>query len=212
MFWVYLVFALLAGVALLLFFSPVVATLDTQRGEFAIRWTPLLRARSPLPGGPGPARFYLAGIPLRFPRFRRKPRPEKARKKKSSRVLERLPRIFRFFRYCAADPYLRRSVVVAGGKLARESLRSFGLSRWHAEVSLPDPALNGMLAGWAAAARWIAPGRWAQDPVGVNFMGRNWLAVEVRFYPHRMALAGGLFLFRLPHRVLLGHWLASKTS
>ena len=212
MFWVYFFFGLMAGVSLLFFLSPVVATLDTKRGEFAVRWTPLFRMRAPWSGGLEGARIYLAGIPLRLPRFRRKPRLRKAREKKPSRVLEHLPRIFRFFRYCAADSYLRRAVMIAGGKLARESFRSFELSRWHAEVSLPDPALNGMLAGWAAAARWIAPARWADNPVGVNFMGRNWLTLEVRFYPYLMALAGGLFLFRLPHRAIFGHWLESKTS
>ena len=212
MFWLYLFFGLLAGIALLLFCSPVVAIVNTNRGELSVRWTALLRARYPLPGGSGPARLYLAGIPVPFPRFRRK--PEKTREKKPR--LARFPRIFRFLRYCAADSYLRRAVVVAGGKLARGSLRSFGLSRWHAQVSLPDPALNGMLAGWIAAARatrWFAPARWpGGSPVGVNFMGQNWLELEVRFYPYRMALAGSAFVFRLPHRAIVGHWLASKTS
>jgi hypothetical protein len=206
-----LFFGSLAGITLLLFLNPLVVAVNTNRGEFAVRWTALFRARYPLPGGSGPARLYLAGIPVPFPRFRRKPRPEKVRKKKPR--LAGFPRIFRFLRYCAADSYLRRAVVVAGGKLARGSLRSFGLSRWHAEVSFPDPALNGMLAGWLAAARHMAPARWAGgSSVGVNFMGQNWLELEVRFYPYRMALAGGAFLIRLPHRAILGHWLASKTS
>jgi hypothetical protein len=218
-FWIYLFFGLLAGITLALFCSPLVATVNTNRREFALRWTVLFRARYPLPGGSGPARIYLAGIPLRFPWFRRKPRPDKVREKKPRP--SRFPRIFRFLRYCAKDSYLRRAVVVAGGKLARGSLRSFGLSRWHTEVSFPDPALNGMLAGWIAAARatrWFVPARWAGSPVGVNFMGQNWLELEVRFYPYRMVLAGSAFVFRLPHRAILRHWrqsghrLASKTS
>ena len=211
MFWIYLFFGLLAGTVLLLFCSPLVAVVNTSRREFAVRWTALFRAQFPLPGGSGPARLYLAGIPVPFPRFRRKPRPEKVREKKPRPA--RFPRIFRFLRYCAADSTLRRAVVIAGGKLARGSLRSFGLARWHAEVSFPDPALNGMLAGWIAATRWAGG-----SPVGVNFMGRNWLDLEVRFYPYRMALAGGAFAFRLPHRAILRHWrhsgpwLAEKTS
>ena len=211
MFWIYLFLGLSAGIALVLFFSPLVATVNTRRREFAVRWTVLFRALLPLPGGSGPARLYLAGIPVPFPRFRRRPRPEKVREEKPRPA--RLPRILRFLRYCAADNYLRRAVVVAGGKLARGAVRSFGLSRWHAEVSLPDPALNGMLAGWIAATRWAGG-----SPVGVNFMGQNWLELEVRFYPYRMVLAGGAFVFRLPHRAILrhwrqsGHWLASKTS
>ena len=211
MFWIYLFLGLPAGIALVLFFSPLVATVNTRRREFAVRWTVLFRALLPLPGGSGPARLYLSGIPVPFPRFRRRPRPEKVREEKPRPA--RLPQIFRFLRYCAADNYLRRAVVVAGGKLARGAVRSFGLSRWHAEVSLPDPALNGMLAGWIAATRWAGG-----SPVGVNFMGQNWLELEVRFYPYRMVLAGGAFVFRLPHRAILrhwrqsGHWLASKTS
>ena len=217
MLWIYLFFALLAGIALILFCSPLVATVNSRRRELAVRWTVLFRALVPLPGGSGPARLYLAGIPVRFPRFRRRPRPEKVRKKKPRPEL--FPRIFRFLRYCAADSYLRRAVVIAGGKLARGSVHSFGLSRWHAEISLPDPALNGMLAGWIAATRsiaatrWISPTRRAGDSsIGVNFLGRNWLELEVRFYPYRMALAGGAFVFRLPNRAIVGHWLASKTS
>jgi hypothetical protein len=212
-FWIELFFGLTAGIALLLFCSPLVATLNTSRGEFGLRWTVLLRAQHPLPGGSGPARFYLAGIPVSFPRFRRKPRPEKVRKKKP-----RPPRIFRFLRYCAADSSLRSAVVVAGGKLARGSLHSFGLARWQAELSFSDPALNGMLAGWVAATRWIPARSAGGSLIGVNFMGRNWLELEVRFYPYRMALAGGAFLVRLPHRAILRHWrhsgrwLASKTS
>ena len=217
MFWIYLFFGLLAGITLILFCSPVVATVDTNRGQLGVRWTVLLRARYPLPVGSGPPRLYLAGIPVPFPRFRRKLRTEKVRKKKPRPA--RFPRIFRFLRYCAADSYLRRTVVVAGGKLARGSVRSFGLSRWNAEVSFSDPALNGMLAGWIAATRSIAatrPTRWVGgSPVGVNFMGRNWLELEVRFYPYRLVLAGSAFVFRLPHRAIVGcwgHWLASKTS
>lgn len=209
--WIYLFFAVLAGITLILFCSPLVATVNTSRRELAVRWTVLFRALVPLPGGSGAVRLYLAGIPVPLPLFRRKPRPAKVRKKKPRREL--LPRIFRFLRYCAADSYLRRAVVIAGGKLARGSLRSFGLSRWQAEVSLPDPALNGMLAGWIAATRWIAPARRAGGrSVGVNFLGRNWLELEVRFYPYRLALAGSAFVFRLPHRAIAGHWMASKTS
>ena len=211
MLWIYLFFALLAGTALILFCSPLVATVNSRRRELAVRWTVLFRALVPLPGGSGPARLYLAGIPVRFPRFRRRPRSEKVRRKKPRPEL--FSRIFRFLRYCAADSYLRRAVVIAGGKLARGSLHSLGLSRWHAEISLPDPALNGMLAGWMAATRWISPARRAGGgSVGVNFLGRNWLELEVRFYPYRLALAGGAFAFRLPHRAIVGHWLASKTS
>ena len=217
MFWIYLVVAFLAGIALILFFSPLVAVVNTNRRELAVRWTVLFRALVPLPGGSRPARLYLAGIQVPFPRFRRKKRREKVRKKMPRPEL--YSRIFRFLRYCAGDRDLRQAVVVAGGKLARGSLHSFGVPRWHAEVSLPDPALNGMLAGWIAATNWIAPARTTGGgSVGVNFMGRNWLEVEIRFYPYRLALAGGAFVFRLPHWAFLRHWthsgrrLASKIS
>jgi hypothetical protein len=63
-----------------------------------------------------------------------------------------------------------------------------------------------MLAGWLAATGWKGARQ-----VGVNFLGRNWLQLEVRFYPYRMALAGAAFLIRLPHRSIIGHWLESKS-
>jgi hypothetical protein len=157
-----------------------------------------------MPGGTGGPQLYLAGFPVPFPqrdRTARKPRKEKPRRDGS-----RLPRIFRFLLYCAADAHLRRALMVQGGKLARGSLHSFELSRWNAAVSLPDPALNGMLFGWLAATGWKG-GR----QVGVNFLGRNWLELEVRFYPYRMALAGTAFLIGLPHRSIIGHWLESKS-
>jgi len=108
---------------------------------------------------------------------------------------------------------------VQGEKLARGTVQSFEVGRWHAELSFADPAANGMLAGWLAASRgagWpaCAQASASRPRVGVNFLGRNWLQLEVRLYPYRLALAGSAFLVRLPHRTILRywrHWLASKT-
>jgi len=203
MFWLWLFLGLLAGLAAVLLCSPVVSTVDTRRAELGVRWTALFRARYPLPGRTGSAQLYLAGFPVPFPRRERG--DKKPRKEKPRREGARLPRIFRFLLYCAADAHLRRALIVRGGKLARGSLHSFELSQWNAAVSLPDPALNGMLFGWLAATGWKGSRR-----VAVNFLGRNWLDLEVRFYPYRMVLAFAAFLIRLPHRSIIGHWLESK--
>ena len=68
--------------------------------------------------------------------------------------------------------------------------------RLHCEVSLPDPALNGML--WGALATVDAASRtWLQ----CNFIGRNEVRTEVRLYPHRVVKTVLLFscTFRIGH-------------
>ena len=202
-FWFFLILGLTAGIAVVLFCSPIVVTVDTNKGEVAVCWTALLRGVSPLPGRDGRARLYLAGIPVPLPRIKHKRRKKEPRKHEPGRGALR---VFRFLVSCAADARLRKAIVVPGGKLARGTVRSFELSRWHAELSFADPAANGMLAGWLAATRGAV-----RLPVGVNFLGRNWLELEVRLYPYRLVLAGSAFLLRLPHRAILRQWVASKT-
>jgi hypothetical protein len=194
-FWLLLLLGFMVGIALVLFLSPMVTTLSTDRHELEIRWTALLRVVHPLRKDGEGARLYLAGMHVPFPRIERKPR--KAEPPRQRDVF----RLIRFLLSCAADARLRRAVVVQGGRLARRTVQSFELSHWHAELSFADPAANGMLAGWLAATRGSS-----HSPVGVNFMGRNWLEVEVRLYPYRLAFAGAAFLLSLPHRAIYRHW------
>jgi hypothetical protein len=78
------------------------------------------------------------------------------------------------------------------------------VSRWHGAVSLPDPALNGMLWGSLAAFNWGPRMRW-----DCNFIGRNELHTEVRFYAHRAARVLLLFFMQLPYWAVYRHWRAS---
>jgi len=203
-FWLLLLLGFLLGIALVLFLNPIVTRINTRKQEVDIRWTALLRIVHPLHKEGEVTRLYLAGIRVPFPRSERKPRKTEPAKRERPRDVFRL---IRFLLACAADARLRRAVVVQGGRLARRTVQSFELSHWHAELSFADPALNGMLAGWLMAARGSS-----RHPVGVNFLGRNWLEVEVRLYPYRLAFAGLVFLVSLPHRAILRHWRYSATS
>ncbi|MGH9783230.1 MAG: hypothetical protein ACRD88_03515 [Terriglobia bacterium] len=203
--WFLLLLGLAVGIAVALFLNPIAVTVDTNRGVLEARWTALLRVQWPL-GQDGGARWFLAGMPFPLPRIGRERPGREPRERKPRSAGLQFSRLFRFLRFCASDSALRRAIVVQGGKLARGAVRSFELSHWHAEFSFADPAVNGMLAGWLAATRWAG-----QSPVGVNFLGRNWLALEVRLYPYRLAMAGTVFLVQIPHRAILRQWLASKT-
>ena len=205
-FWFFLILGLTAGIAVVLFCSPLVMTVNTSGGVIEVRWTALLRGLWPLRKEGGGARLYVAGIPIPLPPLARKHRKKEVPEKKARSAVSPVSRLLRFLRFCAADARLRKAIVVPGGKLARGTVQSFELSRWHAELSFADPAANGMLAGWLAATRGAV-----RLPVGVNFLGRNWLELEVRLYPYRLVLAGSAFLLRLPHRAILRHWVASKT-
>jgi hypothetical protein len=78
------------------------------------------------------------------------------------------------------------------------------VSQLHCQVSLPDPALNGML--WGGLASVDAASRaWLQ----CNFMGRNEVQTEVRLYPRRLVKAVLVFFLQLPYRALLKQWRAS---
>ena len=71
------------------------------------------------------------------------------------------------------------------------------------DISLPDPALNGLLAGVLAASPWSD---WAG--VRANFNGENSLFLEVRFHPHRVFKAFLFFLPGLPYRAVFRQWRA----
>ena len=205
--WFLLLLGLAVGIAVVLFLNPIAMTVDTRRGELEVRWTALLRARWPLRQDGGDARWFFAGMPFPFPPSAGKPRTKEPRAREQRAARLRPSRLIRFLLECAGDPSLRRAIVVQAGKLARGTVRSLELGHWHAELSFADPALNGMLSGWLMAA-----GGSGRHPVGVNFLGRSWLEVEVRLYPYRLAFAGMAFLVRLSHRAVFRHWRHSGAS
>jgi hypothetical protein len=109
----------------------------------------------------------------------------------------------RFLVRCLGDSAIRRALARQVANLLRRIARSVDLSRTACDVSLPDPALNGMLAGVLAASNW---GR--RSGIRFNFAGDNSLFVELRFHPHRVLKAFLFFLPGLPYRAMFKVWRA----
>jgi hypothetical protein len=185
------------GVAL---FLPVVLLIDSENRQLRVRWLAALEYWRPLPGAQGESGLSIAGRPVGLPAGRRKPAgaPGKPRKHRATAG--------RFLRRCLGTPSIRRAVAKGLRELWRAILRSASLTRRQISVSLPDPAWNGMLAGWLEAQR---SGSQA-SAMHVNFVGENAVFLEVRVYPYRIAKALFLFLTALPYRALLREWRASS--
>jgi hypothetical protein len=191
---------LLTALALL---SPVVFIVDSAAGRVSIRWLGALEYRRPLPWQSGEARFSIAGMAFRH--RTRKPKRQAAQapalggKPGRSRAA-----LVRFLRRCLGEPMIRRVMAKRLRALARGTLRSVAVTWRRIGVSLPDPAWNGMLAGWLA---WQGGGK---SPVQMNFQGENELFLEVRFYPYRMMKALLVFSAGLPYRALWREWRAAS--
>ena len=110
----------------------------------------------------------------------------------------------RFMRNCLLDGNIRSALMRRFRRLPIAFWGAVEVSRLHYEVSLPDPALNGMLWGGLASVDAASPA-WLQ----CNFMGRNEVQTEVRLYPRRLVKAVLSFCLRLPYRALLKQWRAS---
>ena len=107
---------------------------------------------------------------------------------------------------CLADSTIRRALARQLARLARRIFRSVRLARLESDVSLPDPALNGMLAGALAASNRGWQG------LRVNFVGENSLFFELRFHPHRVFKAFLFFLPGLPYRAVFRQWRAFSAA
>ncbi len=193
-----------AGGFILLLRSPVVVTVDTASGQMGIRWLALLTYLRPLPWAKGSRQLLLAGmpIPLAAPRGSKKRR--RARVQPPGRRRRQALFVVRLLRGCFRDSAIRRALAPQLASLAGGVLRSVELAGWRGSLSLPDPALNGMLAGVLAQGDWGA-----RAGIFVNFTGENALQMEVRFYPGRLAKALLGFLFRLPYKAIYKQCLAS---
>lgn len=190
-------------VAALALFTPVVFTLDSASGRLSVRWLGALEYRRPLPWRSGEARLSVAGMTLRHraraPKRQITPAPLPARQPRARRAA-----LIRFLRRCLGEPVIRRILMKRWRDLAGSMVRSVAFTCRRIAVSLPDPAWNGMLAGWLA---WHGGGK---SPVRVNFRGQNELFLEIRFYPYRMAGALLLFSLGLPYRALWREWRAAS--
>jgi len=192
----------------LLMFTPVVVLVDSRSRDVRVRWSFLLSYVSPLPGAETGQELELsvAGISLPLPRPKRKAPPKRKKKLRPGLIEARKRRrkIGRFMWKCLLDGNIRSALARHFRRLPTALSDAVEVSRLHGELSLPDPALNGML--WGALATVDAASRtWLQ----CNFMRRNEVRTEVRFYPHRLAKAALFFFLQLPYRALLNQWRAS---
>jgi hypothetical protein len=193
---------LLAAFAL---FSPVVLAVDSASRELRVRWLRAVEYRRPLPGARGEARLWVAGKRIALQaraRKEEKKREERAaaaagkpRRKRSARR--------RFLVRCLSDSAVRGTLAKQAVKLCKGMLRSVEFTRQRARVSLPDPALTGMLAGFTQFG-W---GR--RSGIQVNFIGENSLFLEARVHPHRFVKPVLFFVTGLPYRAMFRTWRAS---
>ena len=192
----------------LLVFTPVVVLVDSRSREVKVRWSFLLSYVSPLPGADTGQQLELsvAGISVPLPRPKRKAPPKRKNKLGPDPIKARKPRrkLGRFMWNCLLDGNIQSALMRRFRRLPIAFWGAVEVSRLHYEVSLPDPALNGMLWGGLATVDAASPA-WLQ----CNFMRRNEVRTEVRFYPHRLVKAVLFFFLQLPYRALLKRWRAS---
>jgi hypothetical protein len=195
------VFLAVLVAAWLALFTPIVCVVDTEVGEMRVRWLAAVEYLRPLPGHKGRARLriggkevWLAGRKAKKKRKRAKEREKKRGGGKAGRAFSR----------CMRDGAIRKRVFGQVKELGRGVLRSAAVTEWRTQVSLPDPAANGMLYGGLAAFRWAG-----RRDVGVNFTGENSGYVEIRVRPHRIVKAVVIFAGGLPYRAVYREWRAA---
>jgi hypothetical protein len=190
-------FVLLTAALLVVLFTPVVFIVDSSKREFRVRWTALIELLAPLPGGSGEAAILIARRPFRFRLRTGSPA------KTGPRAAARPPLAFVW--RCLRDSRIRRVVAKQVTKLLKRIVGAFQLTELRSNVSLTDPALNGMLTGALAQTGWGRSGR-----LRVNFTGDNDVRCEVRLYPFRIARAGLLFFSGMPYLELIRAWRAAR--
>ena len=201
------ILVVVSAILTLLMFTPVVVLVDSRSREVKVRWSFLLSYVRPLPGGETGEELELSvpGISVPLPRPKRRT-PPKRRNKLGPGPIEarRRRKIGRFMWKCLLDGNIRSALGRRFRRLPIAFWDAVEVSRLHCEVSLPDPALNGML--WGALAAVDAASR---TGLQCNFMRRNDVRTEVRFYPHRLVKVVLFFFLQLPYRALLKQWRAS---
>lgn len=191
-------------------FSPVVIEVDSRKRQLRIRWLLALEFQMPLPGTTG--RKYLAVFHKPFPVRERQPGAAKKEKPAGAadavqKAGSRRRATVQFFARCLGDSGIRGALARKLSLLLRRIFRSADLKGPACDVSLPDPALNGMLAGALAASNY---GR--RQRMRVNFEGENNLLLELRLHPHRVFKAVLFFLPGLPYRALFRQWRAFSAA
>jgi hypothetical protein len=225
---------LLLAIAL---FIPVICTIDSAKWQMRLRWLAVLEYWRPLPWAAefgragGATGLSLGGMPIQLPARRaetipaardsRQEAPSASKEsaartgKPRSKPKKNRARMGRFLLRCLTDSGIRRSFQRNLARFARRALHSASFSRRQVSVSLPDPALNGMLTGFLMGMRGARPGM--SEPgrmprLRINFAGENSAFLEVRLYPYRMAWALLLLPVGLPYLSLLRQWRASSAT
>jgi hypothetical protein len=200
-----LVFFLALDVTAAALFTPFILTIDSGKRQMRIRWLGSLEYWRPLPGTEGEPGLSIAGMSIRFRerRTRQAGGEAAASRRAAPKPRNDYRRMGRFVRGCLREPSIRVGLVKNLARLWRGIVQSISFTHRQIELSLPDPAWNGMLAGWLAQT---SAGRRA---IRVNFVGGSSVLLEARLYPYRVAEAFVFFLGRLPYRALLRQWRAS---
>jgi len=199
---------IIAAIVAVVIFSPIIISVDSRNRQVRVRWLSALEFQMPLPGTAGQKCLTI----FRHPMSIRERQPsteatgvEKGKPAKTSAEVQknRAKRraIGRFVMRCLADSSIRRALARQLSTLLRRIFHSAHLTRSDIEVSLPDPAFNGMLAGVLASVN-----RADRSGMRVNFRGENSLSVELRLHPHGALKALLFFLAGLPHRALFRQW------
>jgi|SRR5579875_2797059 len=194
-------------------FSPVVIAFDSRARSLRLRWLFALEFHVPLPGSQSPKALYIfrkpvalrerasaagpAGIIEKAPvPAAEAPAPSKRRKLHGQ-----------FLMRCLGNAAIRRAVAQQLSKLFKRLSGSIRLTRTIGSLSLPDPALNGMMAGVLAASGWSQ-----RLGLRVNFSGENSVFIELRFHPHRVLKGFLFFLPGLPYRAMFRQWRAFSAA
>jgi hypothetical protein len=192
----------------LLLFTPVVVLVDSRSRDVKVRWSFLLSYVRPLPGAKAgqESGLSVAGISVPLPRPKRKALTERKGRLGPSAIeaRKRRRRMWRFMWKCVLDGNIRSALVRRFRRLPIALWDAVEVSHLHCEVSLPDPALNGMLWG-ALAGVDATSGTWLQ----CNFARRNEVRTEVRLHPHRLVKAVLISVLQVPYRALLKQWRES---
>jgi hypothetical protein len=191
-------------------FSPVVIAVDSRKRQLRIRWLLTVELQMPLPGTAG--RKYLVVFHKPFPV--REKQPAAAKKENPAQTAEAVQKArsrrratTQFFARCLGDSGIRGALARKLSMLLRGIFRSADVKGSTGEISLPDPALNGMLAGALAATNFGG-----RQQVRVNFEGENNLLLELRVHPHRVFKAFLFFLPGLPYRAVFRQWRAFSAA
>jgi hypothetical protein len=205
---VLIVLFIIAAIVAVVVFSPIIILVDSRNSQVRVRWLSALEFQMPLPGTAGQKclTIFRRSVPI----HQRQPGTEARGEKKQKpakpaaeiqRARAKRRAVGRFVMRCLADSSIRRALARQVSMLLRRTFHSANLTRAQIDLSMPDPAFNGMLAGVLAAAN--VPNR---SGMRVNFRDENSLSVELHFHLHRLFKALLFFLAGLPHRALFRQW------